>query len=142
MLQIVRIQNALIDAARAGTFHPVRFVSGKMQVDETKLLKPTQVLTHEIQSDFDTPRLNRQRYMRERREWLWLLDVAFADHATAEVFEERLASAPIVLDHDPDNGLRSVILEIVKTTYEHPPQQQPTSGTRLSMTLRANITPS
>ena len=71
--------------------------------------------------------------------WPWTAKINFNQPVTIEIFEELMASAPIMLAKTSD--LQSVILEIQDSAYEHPPHQQPALGTRAVVRFLARLGP-
>jgi len=140
--QYERIQRGLVDAATTGTFYSVVYdaATDRVTVSDTTAA-PTSVLAQETNSSFGIPLKNRQTYRFERQEWPWTLKLHFNEPVVIEAFEEALAASPIVLARDTPNGLQQVILEILDSSYEHPPHNQPSTGTRAVIRLLARLSP-
>lgn len=142
VLQKVRIQNALTQAIRLGTFYPLSYDrrTGLASVNPDKTVAPAQTLVNEIQSFFEAAKRT-DKWRRERSGWIWQAVVTFQQEVTLETFEHQISfEKPLKIPSD--GGLRPVLLELTQTDYSHPPQQQPSAGTHVVFTFEATILPS
>lgn len=142
VLQKVRIQNALTQALRLGTFYPLSYdrKTGLASVDPDKKISPSQTLVNEIQSFFEAAKRT-DKWRRERSGWTWQAVVTFQQEVTLETFEHQISfEKPLKIPSD--GALRPVLLELTQTDYSHPPQQQPSAGTHVVFTFEATILPS
>lgn len=140
-----RIQNKLIELAQDGVFLPAQFspTTGMMKILDLDYdqVSPSAVLCDEVNTLATDPRRNRQTGRRERTTWTFELQLVFAQAVSVEVFERELAENVPLIKKDETKGLPQVRLNWLDTRYEHPPLQQPSSGTRATMTFEADLSP-
>lgn len=136
-----RIYDALMAAARAGLFLRVGYEQGTVTIIEGVPVPPKSVLANETRSTFGVSKRWRRTYIQQRLVWEWELLLQFDKEITAERFERAYCDAPINLPHDPANNLEAVILRLVSSSYSHPPQQQPSNGTRATYRFVADVHP-
>lgn len=136
-----RIYDALVAAARAGLFLRVGYDQGTVTIIEGVPVPPKSVLANETRSTFGVSKRWRRTYIEQRLVWEWELLLQFDKEITAERFERAYCDAPINLPRDPANNLEAVILRLVSSSYSHPPQQQPSNGTRLTYRFVADVHP-
>jgi hypothetical protein len=143
-----RIQNALLARAWAAEFQPVVTAlvgsARTITVGETppRGILPASVRAEETFSRFGRPRRNRRRapgFMRERTGWNWKLALNFNEEVVTETFEAELQDNPIYLPATAD--LRQVILELQFANPQHPAQQDPSNGTKITFTFNAQEAP-
>ena len=141
-----RIQHRLLDEVLAGPFYAYRIdpntkrVTIRMAVGQE--IKPARTFVDETNSEAGIARSNRTEFRRERLSWTWEVELLFAEPATVEFFERRLAAQPPFLPPDSQNDLEWVRLNWLDSRYEHPPQQQSSNGTRATLTFEAVLGPS
>lgn len=139
-----RIQQAIVQRVVAekfygGTFDPNTKV---FTVDTATPVVPAQILANETGASFAEPQRNRQSFKQERSSWSWRLIIGFNVEISSEAFEQSLIEKPIRVLADPALGQQQVDIVLVDVQYEHPPQQQSPSGSRLTYSLAANVGPS
>lgn len=144
MSQQVRIQNALRDLIQAGEFYPVVYDTSGVASTATAVapIAPSGGVTvHELSSQVGEPRRNRQTYRQERRNWRWRAIASFSLAVTADVFEQWLLENTPRIERDVDNGLEQVHLRLVSVDYRHPPQHSSSSGSQVTFTFEAVLSP-
>lgn len=170
-LERIRIQNALIAVALAASFYPVTYDKdtheasygqdpGSFDADHTQVAPygvPTSFITpaptnalkrvapasaecNEVSSTFGVS--NRTRTLsHDRKAWLFELRLAFNQEVTIEAFEQYVLETPIYLACEPANGLRRIILRLIRSTPVHPARQEPNQGTRVTFQFEAELSP-
>lgn len=141
-----RIQNRLIAEAAQGPFYATRTDPNTKQVTVRlgigSEITPSRIYAEEIASEAGVASRNRTEYRLDRLSWTWELVVEFNEAASIEFFERRLAANPPFLPYNRQYDLEWVRLMWQNSRYEHPPQQQPSSGTRATLTFDAVLGPS
>jgi hypothetical protein len=140
-----RIRNALTGAAKSGTFYKKvidpttgNASTGTETEDE---VEPDYAHANEVHSTFITGK-NRRTLSDDRDTWTWELRLGFPCEVALELFEEEVTVTPIALPRDPDAGFdRQVILRLRDARPTHPPEQQPSTGTRVTYTFEATLSP-
>jgi len=145
-----RIQNLLVDAGWNGVFHPVDYVpdTGAAVTNTDDVERPVQVVCNEISAYFDTPRRQRRVHRRERISWIWRMEISFAREVTCSEFEDALCLNPPRLDKEPTSPVeqqdplnQQATLHLTNSEYQHPPMQDSPSGSLLTLTFEAELTP-
>jgi hypothetical protein len=65
----------------------------------------------------------------------------FNQEVTVEAAEKRLIATNIILPRDDTNDLEQVTLKLLDADPFHPPQQNPTTGTQVTFTFEAELSP-
>jgi hypothetical protein len=130
------IHDKLIEVAKAGPFYPVKELGETMTVGTTAVAP--KIYARESSSSFG-PAINHRTRVLDRDDWEWILVLKFQTQVTAEAFEEAWMSGLPVVASTADN--RQVTLELVDAAYAHPERGQPSQGTTISYTVRAQIGP-
>lgn len=138
----LRIQNALAAlAAVADMFFPVTYnVSTGVATKGASAVEPVAVHTNELRSEFEDTRVSKSTFARERTSWLFNLVVSFNQEVTGEDFESAVSASPPYVARDSDHS-QQIRLLLQNSNYEHPPQQDPESGSRLTFTFEAQLSP-
>lgn len=140
----IRIQNALKAEALAGPWTLVRYDrDGVASTDENTEVEPDSTLANEIEGSFSEAERNRRDVrVQERSDWLFQLIVSFSEgEVLGEGFEDRINAGGILLPADKDKGERQITLELDGAQYDHPPQKNPQSGSKVTYTFRAQQAP-
>lgn len=136
-----RIQNRLLLEVEAGPFYLARFDSNlrtlSIHTGEGDEVQPSRIYAEEVSSEIGVTRRDRTRYARERHSWTWELILEFSQAVSIEFFEKRIALKPPWLPPIPEREQEWVRLELQDSRYDHPPQQQPSTGTRATLTFDA-----
>lgn len=139
-MEYSRIFNALVGAAMTGAFHAVTIdTNTKLVTVAAGITPPASALANEKSARFDLAKVNRQSYQDDRSAWEWELILHFNQHVSCEEFELAVTTTPIVIDRDASH--RQVSLRLRGATYEHPLQQQPSTGTRAVFMFEASLSP-
>jgi hypothetical protein len=138
-----RIQQRLHAEATTGPFYAIiTDVETKLQtVDDSAAIPPASVIAEEFTMSFGTPSLNRRTNRSERQSWRWRVACRFNQDVTIEAAEKRLIATNIILPRDSVNDLEQVTLKLLDSDPFHPPQQSPTSGTQVTFTFEAELSP-
>jgi len=132
-LQRVRIQRALIAAAKAGAFFAITYASGvPNQVDPSTAtsIPPSSVLCNEIPSTaFDVDPKQGRRLARRRTTWNFELLCRWDVEVSLETFEQSLLDRPFTLPPDNANRLGQVRLNLLRSEPSHPVFGKPSVGT-------------
>jgi len=139
-----RVNDALRERVDVGLFLPARVDSNTGQLiaaSDDQAVRPTVILITETTALMGLPRRNRQFDRDEKHNWTWEVLLQFSETVTVEPFECDILESPINLAADVDNDLGSVRLRFRDVRYEHPPQQNSSSGSRVTMTFEADLSP-
>lgn len=138
-----RIQQRLHTEATTGPFYAITTdVETKLKtVDDSVAIAPASVIAEEDTTSFGTPIRNRRENRSERRNWRWRVACRFNQEVTAEAIEKRLISTNIILPRDSVNDLEQVTLKLLEADPFHPPQQSPSTGTQVTFTFEAELSP-
>ncbi len=139
----IRVQEALIAAAKAGVFYPVSYDPDTQvpTVDEANPATPHTTLANEVGTNFERAVRHRMTNKRERATWSFQLRLKFSQEVLLEVFEDALSANPIQLPAVPAEGLRQVMLELEDSDPTHPVQQESTAGTQVVYNFKASLSP-
>lgn len=139
----IRIQNAIVDFALAGKFHPVTYTvsgGGRHAVeDTTKDVAPASAVCNEIRATFKPAKVQRRSLSQDRDQWFFQLHVAFDQEVTLEAFERTLDAIP-VLGRDSTHT-KNVTFELFQANYQHPTQSEPQPGSKATYTIIARVSP-
>ena len=138
-----RIQQRLHQEATTGPYYAVATdPDTKLQtVDGATAIVPRSVIVGEQGSSFGEPIRNRRTPRLERRSWRWAVVCMFTQDVTAEATAKRLIATNILLPRDTVNDLEQVTLKLLDADLFHPPQQNPSSGTQVTLTFEAELAP-
>ena len=138
-----RIQQRLHAEATTGPFYAIATnVETKLKtVDDTAAIVPASVIAEEATSSFGKPSRNRRTNRSERHSWRWQVTCRFNQEVTIEAAEKRLIAANIILPRDASNDLEQVTLKLLDADPFHPPQQSPSTGTQVTFTFEAELSP-
>lgn len=138
-----RIQQRLYAEATTGPFYAITTnVETKQKVvDGATAIPPASVHAEEDSSSFGLPSRNRRENRSERRKWRWRVACRFNQEVTIEAAEKRLIAANILLPRDDTNDLEQVTLKLLDADPFHPPQQNPATGTQVTFTFEAELSP-
>jgi hypothetical protein len=138
-----RIQRRLHTEATAGPFYAIATnVETKLKtIDDSVEIAPASVIAEESTSSFGKPLRNRRTNRSERRNWRWQVACQFNQEVTVEAAEKRLIAANIILPRDASNDLEQVTLKLLDADPFHPPQQNPSTGTQVTFTFEAELSP-
>jgi len=138
-----RIKNALICAARLGTFIKVdQQCSGVGDCGDTATqsqglqVAPATILVNEVRTKFaERDRCSPcGKHGRRRTQWMWKMILRFDCDVTTTLFDEQIACTPVVLPRlpEPVEGLhtknRQVVLQLLDIVPKHPPGGKSSSG--------------
>lgn len=143
------IQNALEKAAYAGPFYAVKNnqtadgSTDRVVIDDTAAVKPGSSYANELTSQWGMAR-NGAALNEERKGWKFELRVNFNQEVTLEFFELALG-AGILIDKATVAAKCGasfnfqVRISLVGARIQHPPRQQPATGTRAIYTFDATL---
>lgn len=142
-LQKQRIQNALVELGRGGSYPPVSYDpdTKEASADTSQSIEPATCMANETSARFGPARVLRRRTAREIHNWNFSLDLSWNVEVTLEPFLEQLSDEPPILPRDDANDLKQVTLNLLGGEFIHPAQQQPNRGTRAKITFEAEIQP-
>jgi hypothetical protein len=107
-------------------YFPVRFSSaGDMVVDYAKAQKPAKVTCQEGHADFRRARFGRSLKSDFTKGFTCVL--SFAHQVVVDLAERCYAAKPLILP--PTDVQRAVPVLLVGSSYQHPPEQDPSRGT-------------
>lgn len=138
-----RIQRRLHGDVALGPFYAITTdVETKLKtVDDSVEITPASVIAEEDSTTFGTPIRNRRTNRSERRNWRWRVACRFNQDVTIEAAEKRLIATNIILPRDDINDLEQVTLKLLEADPFHPPQQSPSTGTQVTFTFEAELSP-
>lgn len=140
-LQTDRIHNAIYAAIAAHDFPRVSYdpdtklrATDEMDTEkaETILVRATSTAFEQAVGYRRTPRVQ------DRSEWVWEAEVAFDNQVELELFERELSDGAILLPRTAELN-QQVTITLTAVEYTHPPQHQPSSGTRAVLTFTATL---
>lgn len=140
----VRIQNELKRLAGIGRFFAVTYdpATGEARdVDPNTATKipPASNLVNEITQDFRIDEDMGRRRILKRESWVFQLLLNWNEEVTVEFFEKDLLDPLPRLPDDKVNNMEDVTLILLRTQYEHPPEQNAANGTAAKFTFEAVI---
>lgn len=74
----------------------------------------------------------------DRISWSFELLLEFNEEVTVEQFEQEMLN-PLILPRDVDLGLRMITIRLVSSAYTHPARMQPNQGTRVTFRFEAEL---
>lgn len=132
--QRLRIQNAMVAAAKAGTFYFIQYLPATGAAKDinpaTDGIAPVSAFANEATSSFEVDGNYGRGYKLKRSAWNFRLEVNFSREVTAEYFEKSLCEDPITLPRDNDKDLDQAVLLLSRTAASHPVQHMPDGGSR------------
>lgn len=137
------VQQELVRQFTDGDFYPVTYNPvTKLPVTLLgELVQPSSVLTNEIESGFVESESFRRSLRYERTDWIFEVNVVFDREVALDTFEENWNENPPVIPRSGETNNRQITLVLEEAAYEHPPQQEPTTGTRVRYQVRALLSP-
>lgn len=134
------IQNHLRTLAKEGTFYCVSYdpeTGDALQIDpnESETLAPQQALCNEVSSAFEIDTRQGRDRIQRRSSWQFELLLGFSSEVSLEDFEQALMAEPPVVPEK--NGHKQIRCELVSADYQHPVQQQPSTGTQARYVFEA-----
>jgi len=145
LTQKERIRAFLKQMVSEGIFHPVSYDAtlGTHRVLTEESVSPAESIVNETQAAFGQPVRNRRYAHQEKLEWHWEMQLGFSSEVNLESFEDQLAAAALIIPRETTDeyDLLQVTLEAAQASYDHPPQQDPSVGTRAVYTFRARVMP-
>lgn len=138
-----RIQRQLLAEAATGPFRPVSYDPDTKDktVDLVTAVTPAEAIASEMTTSFGEPQRNRRAGRQERQSWVWNLACNFTQEVSIEEFQKRLIAAYIILPRDATNDLEQVTLKLLSSDPLHPPQQNPSVGTKVTFVFEAELSP-
>lgn len=136
----IRIQNKLIEEAKAGPFYAVSYdaTTRVASADPNTVIAPSSAVANEISAQFGEGQ-NHRTFQIDRENWLFQLKVGFDQEVVLEGFENRMLT-PVKLARDTANQLdQQATLVLVAVDYQHPTQQA-NNGTFAVYTFAARLT--
>ena len=139
-MQKPRIQNLLMNLARAGKFYLAEYDhQGFLSAGEA--VSPKSVSVNEVSSEFDDPVQFRRFACRERSSWTWSMLLAFDKEVIVEEFEEALTEKAIILPSEPSKKLLQVTIKLLSCEYIHPVRMEAAAGSKVSLTFQVQVGP-
>ncbi len=139
-----RIQRRLLQEAATGPFHLLQFDrdTHQMRISVPIELQPAEAIAVAVSSTFGEPLQHRRTARLERQSWRWQLECRFDEQVSTEEFEKRIIQSYIILARDVDNDLEQVTLKLLSADGPlQPPQQAPSTGTQVTFTFEAELSP-
>lgn len=126
-----KVADALVELARLGPFYRRSYDkdTGAATIDDSINIDPASVFAAEVSKGFG-PSSNKMTYTRDLKDWMFELRLKFDVPVSLEAWEMNISDKPPFVPRDDVNGFRQVTLNIMGGQMEHPPQQQPATGTR------------
>ncbi len=140
----VRIQNELKRLAGVGRFFAVTYdpADGKasdVDPNTAPSIPPASNLVNEITQDFRIDDEMGRRRILKRESWVFQLLLNWNVEVTVEFFEKDLLDPLPRLPDDKVNNMEDVTLILLRTQYEHPPEQNAANGSAAKFTFEAVI---
>lgn len=110
-------------------------------IEGTNQMPSSAVLNEKTATYTPVPKRNRRHQFQETNIWAWELILQFNRQVSCELFERDLLQTPVTLPEDEANGLEAVTFRFVSANYEHPTEQQPSTGTKATYQLVAEVSP-
>jgi len=142
----VEVQNAIVAAAMAGTFRPVTYDAtthaASFDSDDANKVVPSSAVANELSAGFAEAERNRRTHCQDKKRWIFQLKLEFQQEVTLDEFEESLLATPLTVNRDVVEGLTHRIEVFFQDVqYVHPIQQEPSTGTKVTYTFEARLTP-
>ena len=132
------IYDALIAAAKAGTFVEADYDSATCTLTQGLQVQPQSIEANETNSVYRTEGRHGRAVVQDRAQWGWLLILRFNEEVITELFEESLADNPICIERSVTGG-RQVRMKFLDATYTHPPRVGASNGTEAKFRFTAEL---
>lgn len=137
----VKIQQAIYDAASAGTYLLASYSAKTGRPDEpaiTDTASPKTIRVNEVNSKFGEDKNYRRGIKFVRASWVFSLNLSFDREIHLEQFEQELLDNPLFIGNDEqETSGRRFLISLVDATYTQPPQHNASNGTHVEYTLEA-----
>lgn len=144
------VQKALRALIVAGPFYAVDYdattkvptvtVSDPINVNDH--ITPSSVVVNEVSATFAEAELQRRHMAFDRAVWQFQARVGFDQEVLLERFEAAVINpVPVVVRSAAVGRTRQVDLRLVNAEYAHPTQQEGHTGTNVTYTFEARLTP-
>lgn len=130
-----RIQNYLMQLGKAFEFPTAKYdaQSGLVQVSDDVIAKASSCLCNETSSTFSSDKNHGRAEVRQRSGWTFQLLLGFDVEVSLEEFEESLTVPVIRLPQDVSRGYSSIPIRLLRTSVDHPVQQESAGGSQVTM---------
>lgn len=137
------IQNALVNAADAGTFPTAVYSEARPSLlTEGPSADAASIEANEVRAAFDIDDRYGRSLRQERTAWSWILRLRFEQEVSLEAFETSLLESPITIARDTSDGRPlQVRLLLDASSYEHPPRGGSSNGTKAEYRFEADLCP-
>lgn len=135
-----RVHNKIKLHIAAQRFPVVVFKSG-IRATQTETVKARTLLVRPQQTGFLESR-NRGcgGRLQDRNGWIWVAIIHFDRQVDLDTFEDGLLRSPLRIPRDSELT-QQIDISMLDATYEHPPENQPSHGTRVTYRFQADLTP-
>lgn len=134
------IRNFIVDfAQREGVFYEEAYEpeSNLGEVIESLRITPTSVTANEVSASFAPSSVRYTRWVLDRTNWRWQLNLQFAQKASLEAFELQLMDIPRIPLETADRSCVRLLLQ--EAEYVHPPAHEASLGTRATYFFNAEV---
>lgn len=136
------IQKEILRLLRAGPFYKVNYDATTKAPTTDEVHVTPEVVVNEVSSGFDNAVLNKREHAMERTGWQFQAMVGFNCEVIAEAFERSVTRPIPKLPRDASVGRpQQVDIRLISAAYEHPVQQDGSSGSRISYVFEARLSP-
>lgn len=136
-----RIHNAVKQVLLNERFPVIRYKDGIRSTSRSEAVKAQTCLVRAQQVGFEES-ITRKcgGRLQQRTAWIWIAIVHFDQQVNLDAFEERWMRAPLRISRDSELD-QQIDISILDAAYEHPPEQQPSHGTRVTYRFQADLSP-
>lgn len=135
------VHAALLARVAESKFPLVTYNNHGQEMELGEHRPPGTARTNEIAARWFPAAVNHlTKRQRERQVWRWELILQFDRQVNLEAFEDSLGTDPPRVLRDDEHD-RQIELRLDSVSYVHPPQNQPTNGTRATYTFDVVATP-
>lgn len=121
-------------------FPVVKFKSG-LRVSLTETVSARTILVRPQQAGFiESKNRGCGGRLQDRNGWIWTASVHFDRQVDLDTFEDMLLRSPLRIARDSELT-QQIDISLLDASYEHPPENQSSHGTRVTYRFQADLTP-
>lgn len=135
-----RVHDAIKLHIAAHDFLTVSFQEGLRATSLTESVKARTILVRPATVGFIESRTRKcGGRLQQRTDWIWTALVHFDRQIDFDAFEDSLLRAPLRIPRDA-NLDQQIDISLLDALYEHPPEQEPSQGSRVTYRLQVDLT--
>lgn len=136
-----RVHNAIKLHIAAQGFLTVTFPGGIRTTSLTESVQARTILVRPATVGFIESRTRKcGGRLQQRTAWIWTALVHFDRQIDFDAFEDSLLHAPLRIARDESLD-QQIDISLLDAVYEHPPEQEPSHGSRVTYRLQVDLTP-